>query len=85
MSFSFPDHLRFTEENIGQQMTPRRELKGVHPLHPEYPLLPGDVLNRRDNGTWGKFGPGLGIEGFVLSNDDLEPWHDWNERRKASA
>lgn len=55
-------------------MTPKKKLVGVHPKHPEYPLLPGDSLYKRADGTWGKIGPGLGIEGFVLNEDDLEPW-----------
>ena len=42
---------------------------GAHPKHPQYPLLPGDLLIKRADGTFGKFGPGLGIEGFVLSEE----------------
>lgn len=63
-------------------MTPRsrllqvtQEMIGVHPMHPDYPLLPGDVLMRRPDGTYGKL-TGLGIEGFTLTDEQqatLEP------------
>jgi hypothetical protein len=39
---------------------------GVHPIHTEYPLLPGDVLTRTPDGTYCKH-TGLGIQGFTLS------------------
>jgi hypothetical protein len=42
------------------------EMVGVHPKHPDYPLLPGDVLTQDANGTWQKH-TGLGMFGFVLS------------------
>lgn len=44
-----------------------KQINGAHPKLTEYPLLPGDLLGKRDDGTFGKFGPGLGIEGFVLT------------------
>lgn len=43
------------------------EIDGAHPKHTKYPLLPGDMLIKREDGRFGKFGPGLGIEGFVLT------------------
>lgn len=43
------------------------QIDGAHAKHPNYPLLPGDLLLKRPDGTYGKFGPGLGIEGFVLT------------------
>jgi hypothetical protein len=52
------------------------EIKGAHPLHTDYSLLPGDLLLKRKDGTYGKFGPGLGIEGFRLTPEQvatLEP------------
>ena len=55
------------------------EIRGAHPRHPEYPLLPGDILLERRDGSFGKFGPGLGIEGFELTADQrttLEEIHD---------
>ena len=42
-------------------------LEGCHPKHKTYPLLPGDILIKRGDGTWYKFGPGLGIGGFILT------------------
>jgi hypothetical protein len=46
-----------------------KTLEGCHPLHTHYPLLEGDWINKREDGTWGKIAPGLGIEGFVLTED----------------
>lgn len=43
-----------------------REMVGTNPIHPDYPLLPGDVLVREDDGTYMKVAPGLGIGGFIL-------------------
>ena len=45
------------------------QIEGAHPLHTEYPLLPGDLLFEREDGEFDKFGPGLGIEGFVLTDE----------------
>jgi hypothetical protein len=45
------------------------EMNGCHALHTDYPLLPGDLLKPRPDGTFYKFGPGLGIEGFVLTEE----------------
>lgn len=53
-------------------------LEGRHPLHTDYPLLPGDILTRSGS-TWTKQAPGLGIFGFNLSDEDeagLEPADD---------
>ena len=52
------------------------QLDGTHPKHPDYPLLPGDVLTRdcRDD-TYVKH-TGLGMFGFVLTDEQvatLEP------------
>lgn len=58
-------------------------LDGCHPLHEDYPLLPGDILARSDDEGddqgWAKVAPGLGIFGFVLTEEDeatLEPADD---------
>lgn len=51
------------------------QINGAHPLHPNYPLLPGDVLTRDPDGTYTKH-TGIGMFGFVLSPEDvtaLEP------------
>jgi len=50
-------------------------IAGAHAKHPTYELLPGDLMLKRDDGTFGKFN-GLGIEGFVLTPEQeatLEP------------
>jgi hypothetical protein len=44
--------------------------------NPDYPLLEGDILIKQEDGTYFKFGPGLGIGGFVLTPEQeatLEP------------
>lgn len=46
-------------------------LEGCHPVHADYPLLRGDWINRRSDGTWGKIAPGLGIEGFILTPEQV--------------
>ena len=40
-------------------------------IHPDYPLLPGDIISREDDGRWMKHAPGLGIGGFLLTEDDV--------------
>jgi hypothetical protein len=47
------------------------ELTGCHrlPIWHDYPLLPGDLIKDRGDGTYGKIAPGLGIEGFVLTDE----------------
>jgi hypothetical protein len=50
-----------------------QRMMGCHPntFHVDYPLLPGDVLVLRDDGTYGKVAVGLGIEGFVLTPEQI--------------
>lgn len=43
------------------------EIRGAHPTLPNYPLLPGDLIVRDDDGTWGKEAPGLAVNGFILT------------------
>ena len=53
----------------------KTEMVGVHPIHTEYPLLPGDVLTLAEDGTYTKH-TGLGICGFELTPEQaatLEP------------
>lgn len=48
-------------------------MDGRHPKHPDYPLLPGDLLSW-DGNKWCKFAPGLAIFGFRIDEGDpLEP------------
>jgi hypothetical protein len=39
----------------------------AHSLHPQYPLLPGDVIIQDPDGTWTKHAPGLAMAGLELS------------------
>lgn len=69
----------------GSELTPKKELVDpTHPLGHIYPLLPGDVLTRADDGTYMKHAPGLGVFGFTLASEDLEPYSDYKERRNAT-
>ncbi len=43
------------------------EIKGAHPKHHSYPLLPDDLIVRRLDGTWQKVCPGIALSGFVLT------------------
>lgn len=47
-----------------------KRIAGANPLHPDYPLLPGDLLSPNGDGTFFKEAPGLGVDGFVLSDLD---------------
>jgi hypothetical protein len=44
-------------------------ITGAHPVHVDYPLLEGDVLQESgvDTHVYTKVAPGLCIEGFVLT------------------
>lgn len=55
---------RVTQEMVGRH---------PHPHHADYPLLPGDIIvgPDEDDGSWSKQAPGLGIFGFVLSDEDV--------------
>lgn len=46
-------------------------IEGAHPKLTDYPLLRGDIVSQRADGTWGKYGPGLGIEGFRLTDEQV--------------
>lgn len=56
-------------------------IEGAHPKHETYPLLPGDLLIEEDDGTFYKFGPGLGVTGFVLTEDQRATLRPSGERR----
>lgn len=51
---------------MSQLLQVTEELTEVHPIHTKYPLLPGDVLTRDEDGTYTKQ-TGLGIVGFTLT------------------
>jgi hypothetical protein len=60
--------------------TPTRVLRGRHPLHHSYPLLPGDLLvYSEERQVWAKEAPGLQIEGFEVDalRDDLQAVRVW--------
>ena len=57
------------------------ELNGKHPLHPDYPLLPGDLLVNDPRDGWTKVAPGLGIFGFILTEDDVATLELANDAR----
>jgi hypothetical protein len=50
----------------GELLQVKERLVGVHAIHVDYPLLPGDVLTRSEDGTFVKH-TGLCIAGFTLS------------------
>lgn len=45
------------------------EIKGAHPINTSYPLLPGDFLVEQEDGTFYKVAPGIGMVGFVLTEE----------------
>lgn len=61
-----------------QRLEPKQELMvtekiaGAHPQHPDYPLLPEDLVKRQPDGTWYKYAPGMGVTGFVLSEEQVQ-------------
>lgn len=59
-----------------------KTIKGAHPKHPHYDLLPGDLLCARPDGTYGKFN-GLGIEGFILTPRQIRTLEESGEIRFA--
>ena len=46
-----------------------QKIEGAQRKMPTYPLLPGDLLIEREDGTFYKFAPGLGVEGFILTEE----------------
>lgn len=60
--------------NNGLRVT--EEIEGAHPTLKNYPLLPGDLLQKDDDGTFFKEAPGIAVGGFVLTPEqeaNLEP------------
>lgn len=55
-----------------QELMVTEEIAGAHPMHPDYPLLPEDLITRQADGTWYKFAPGMGITGFVLNEEQVQ-------------
>lgn len=49
-----------------------KEIKGVHPIHDSYPLMERDILVEQQDGTFYKAAIGLGITGFVLTEEQLK-------------
>lgn len=62
-------------------VTVKEIITGVHNIHTEYPLIPGDGLIKRDDGTYAKLFIGVQIEGFNLTDDQIIPFTEWEESR----
>jgi hypothetical protein len=45
------------------------EIQGAHRRMDDYPLLPGDLLVREEDGSYWKECPGMSVGGFVLTNE----------------
>lgn len=58
-----------------------QSLEGKHPIHADYPLLPGDILTRSSDGTFAKHAPGIGVFGFVLTEQDIATLEEAPEAR----
>lgn len=46
-------------------------LEGKNETHPDYPLLPGDIITKEGRG-WRKHAPGLSVGGFLLTDEDVD-------------
>jgi len=46
-------------------------IKGAHPKHPNYPLLPGDLLVREKGRVFAKEAPGICVLGFRLTSEQV--------------
>lgn len=62
--------LELGEAQQGLMVT--EEIAGAHPQHPNYPLLPEDLVAREADGSWHKYAPGLAVVGFVLSEEQVQ-------------
>ena len=46
-------------------------LENKNRTHPNYPLLPGDIITQEPDGHhWMKHAPGLAVGGFLLTDSD---------------
>lgn len=54
-----------------QELMVTEEIVRAHPRFPDYPLLPEDLITRTADGTWRKYAPGMAVEGFVLSDEQV--------------
>lgn len=75
-----PSYTGTIKAGTGVEVT--EQIDNAHSKLTEYPLLPGDILFKREDGRWGKFGPGLGIEGFVLTDEQIENFTKPNEEQR---
>lgn len=55
-----------------QALMVTEEIAGAHPHHPNYPLLPEDIVSLEPDGTWMKHAPGLAVSGFVLKPEQVQ-------------
>jgi hypothetical protein len=47
------------------------QIDGVHRQHLDYPILPGDLLLKEDDGTYIKVCPGVAMTGFQLTDEQV--------------
>lgn len=47
------------------------EIRGARPDFLTYPLLPDDLIVQDETGIWWKLCPGIGIGGFVLTDEQV--------------
>lgn len=48
-----------------------QDIVGAHSTMQDYPLYVDDLLTRSEDGSWFKEGPGLGIGGFELTEEQI--------------
>lgn len=53
----------------GQGFLVSETFSGVHSIHRDYHLLPGDLLQHDEDGSYTKIAPGLAIAHFWLSSE----------------
>jgi hypothetical protein len=58
-------------------LTVKRVLRGVNERHPNYPLIPGDIIHKDGDGTYWKSSPGLMVGGFTIEEEDIQTWAEY--------
>lgn len=60
--------------NIRDGFLVNETINGAHknPALSKYPLLPGDIIVPREDGTWFKECPGVAIGGFILTEGNAK-------------
>jgi hypothetical protein len=68
-----------SEQNQTNTYRVTATIEGANAKHPTYPLLEGDMLIEQPDGSFYKTAPGLGIYGFVLTEEQrasIELWEN---------